>query len=107
MSGNNVNIEKLALLCLGMSIRGLGSLSKFVNNSDVRSKVLSHLAKEPMTTTEIAFLERKHVSHVSRALAEMRAYGLVESVSGSSKEKYYKATENGISIYTRISKIPK
>jgi DNA-binding transcriptional regulator GbsR (MarR family) len=79
-----------------MSLNGYGRLTTFVSKSEVRSKVLIHLSRGPMTPTALASIEKKHVSHVSRALAELRAEGLVEPIWTSSKEKYYRATDRGL-----------
>jgi DNA-binding transcriptional regulator GbsR (MarR family) len=49
-------------------------------------------------------MDGKHVSHVSRALAELRERGLVEQLSSASRERYYKATVQGMSIYTTMLK---
>lgn len=81
-----------------MSLNGYGRLTTFVSKSEVRSKVLIHLSRGPMTPTELASIEKKHVSHVSRALAELRAEGLVEPIWTSSKEKYYRATDRGLML---------
>ena len=90
-----------------MSVRGMGGLSKAVAGSEVRTKLLGHLIKAPMTPTELASIENKHVSHVSRALAELRAQGLVEPVFHQSREKYYKATHVGLSLYATLLSTPK
>jgi DNA-binding transcriptional regulator GbsR (MarR family) len=81
-----------------MSLSGYGRLTMFVSRSEVRSKVLIHLSRGPMTPTELASIEKKHVSHVSRALAELRAEGLVEPIWTSSREKYYRATNRGLTL---------
>lgn len=60
-----------------------------------------------MTPTELAALERKHISHVSRALAELRAEGLVEPISSDSREKYYRATDLALSMAARFTKTAK
>lgn len=52
-------------------------------------------------------MEKKHVSHVSRALAELRAQGLVESISSESRERYYRTTYQGMAIYYSILRTPK
>ncbi len=74
----------------------------FVSGSEVRSKLLEHLVNGPMTPTELASLEGKHVSHVSRALSELRDRGLVEQTSTQSRERYYRATGQGMSIYLTL-----
>ena len=88
----------------------MGSPSRamaFVSKSSVRSSLLKLLVSGPKTPTELASLENKHVSHVSRALAELRERGLVEQMSTASRERYYKATSQGMSIYTTMIKMPK
>ena len=90
-----------------MSLNGLGRLDTYISSSEVRSKVLIDLSKGPMTTTELASVEGKHVSHVSRALAELRAEGLVEPVRSSSRERYYRATDRGLSLSIRFVKSAK
>jgi predicted transcriptional regulator len=74
----------------------------FVTSSSIRVKLLEHLTKEPMTPTELALLENKHVSHVSRALAELREQGLIEYIPNQSREKRYKATIQGLTIYASL-----
>jgi len=88
-----------------MSLNGSGRLTMFVSKSEVRSKVLIHLSRGPMTPTELASVESKHVSHVSRALAELCAEGLVEPVSTSSRERYYRATNRGLTLALQFMKI--
>jgi DNA-binding transcriptional regulator GbsR (MarR family) len=85
-----------------MSLNGHGRLTVFVSKSEVRSKVLLHLSRGPMTPTELALIEKKHLSHVSRALAELRAEGLVEPIWTSSREKYYRATNRGLTLSYRF-----
>jgi predicted transcriptional regulator len=88
----------------------LGSFSHaaaFVSGSSVRSKLLEHLVNGPKTPTELASIENKHVSHVSRALAELRERGLVEQMSSASRERYYRATSQGMSIYASMLKTMK
>lgn len=58
-------------------------------------KVLFHLVMSPKTPTEIATLEKKHLSTVSRTLRELRDSGLVEYTKSPSRERYYRATEQG------------
>ena len=81
-----------------MSHDGFGRVATFVSSSEVRSKVLLHLSMGPKTTTELAVLEGKHVSHVSRALAELRAEGLVEPFWTTSRSRYYRATDRGMTL---------
>ncbi len=79
----------------------------FVTGSSVRSRLLEHLVSGPKTPTELASIENKHVSHVSRALAELKERGLVEQLSSASRERYYRATSQGYTIYAAMVKTPK
>jgi len=90
-----------------MSLNGSGRLTTFVSKSEVRSKVLVHLSRGPMTPTELASIENKHVSHVSRALAQLCAEGLVEPISTSSRVRYYRATDRGLTLTLQFMKIAK
>jgi len=78
-----------------MSLSGFGRVVSFVSRSEVRSQVLGDIVRTPRTPSELASIENKHMSHVSRALAELRAQGLVEPVPTNSRQKYYKATDLG------------
>ena len=88
----------------------MGSLvgsAAFVSSSSVRSRTLEQLVIGPKTPTELASIEGKHVSHVSRALAELRERGLVEQMSSASRERYYRATSQGMTIYVSMIKTMK
>lgn len=78
-----------------MSLNGLGA---FVERSGVRAKVLGDLSKGPKTPSELAHIENEHLSHVSRALSELRAQGLVESSPRKSRERYYRTTQRGLEL---------
>jgi DNA-binding transcriptional ArsR family regulator len=80
----------------------LPSRTDFVASSQVRLKLLMRLTEESHTPSELASLEKKHVSHVSRALNELRQRGLVESIQSDSREKYYRATAQGYWVYTAL-----
>jgi len=81
--------------------------TKYVESSQMRRRLLEHLTKKPRTPTELALIERKHISHVSRGLAELRAQGLVETVSTGSRERYYRTTYLGMAIYYSLLRTPK
>ena len=85
----------------------LARSATFVSSSSVRSKLLEELVSGPKTPTELASTQGKHVSHVSRALAELRERGLVEQMSSASRERYYRATSQGMTIYTAMIKTMK
>jgi DNA-binding MarR family transcriptional regulator len=86
---------------------GSGVLTTFVTSSSVRVKLLGDLTKAPLTPTELASLENKHISHVSRALAELRAQGLIEPIPNQSRERRYRATMQGLTIYASLLKMVK
>jgi DNA-binding transcriptional ArsR family regulator len=75
----------------------------YVKGSTIRSKLLQRLASSPHTPTELATIESKHISHVSRALIELRDWGLVDSTESGSREHYYKITSQGYAIAAAIS----
>jgi len=85
----------------------LNNAADYVSGSSIRSRLLEHLVTGPKTPTELASIENKHVSHVSRALAELKERGLVEQMSSASRERYYKATSQGMSIYSSMIKTMK
>ena len=87
-----------------MSLSGIGRAVSFVSRSEVRSHVLVDISKGPRTPSELASIENKHVSHVSRALSELRAQGLVESIPSNSRERYYRATDRGYLIIATFTK---
>lgn len=78
-----------------MSLNGFGRVVSFVSRSEVRSHVLEDVVRTPRTPSELASIENKHVSHVSRALTELCMQGLVEPVPTNSRQKYYRATDLG------------
>ncbi len=83
------------------------AVSDFVAHSRIRRTLLEILSKGPKTPTELALIEKKHVSHVSRALAELRGQGLIEAIYSNSRERYYRATPQGMAIYYHIISMPK
>jgi DNA-binding IclR family transcriptional regulator len=64
-------------------------------------RLLYHLVGSPKTPTELATLEKKHLSEVSRLLRSMRDSGLVEYTETGSRERYYRATEEGYILFRR------
>jgi DNA-binding transcriptional ArsR family regulator len=75
---------------------------KFVERSELRKSLLSLLVGPPKTPSELAVLQSKHVSHVSRALTELRGRGLVEYSEQGSRERYYRATRQGYVAYIAL-----
>lgn len=91
----------------------MGSFTKFGNRRLASIKVdgvsgpewlrvLYHLVTSPKTPTQLANLERKHLSYVSRTLRTLRDSGLVEFTSEGSRERYYRATEEGYVLVRRL-----
>lgn len=88
-------------------MESLPSSAEFVSSSGVRLKVLFHLITGPKSPSELAIIESKHVSHVSRALAEMRSRGLVEYLATDSRERYYRVTSEGYAVFAILSHVAK
>lgn len=57
--------------------------------------LLHHLIVRPRTPTELASLEHKHLSSVSRELGRLRREGLVEYAEVGPKQKFYRPTQDG------------
>lgn len=84
---------------------GSGEVIAFVSQSALRARILEILKLAPRTPTEVANMENKHVSHVSRALAELKRKGIVEPVPGDSRQTFYRLTTQGYIVYTTLYKI--
>ena len=83
----------------------MASLVDFVGGSGIRIRLLTHLARRPHTPTELAAIEKKHVSHISRALTELKAKGLVEYVPSGSRERFYRPTDRGLITYYAVARV--
>ena len=68
-------------------------------------KLLIDLFSGPHTPTELATIERKHLSQVSRALSELRTHGLVEVTRSGSRERYYRPTPDGYYMINEILRL--
>jgi predicted transcriptional regulator len=78
----------------------------FVLGSDLRFKILSRLAGEAQTPTSIASTYDKHVSHVSRALKELRVRRLVSCVTPENrKNRYYTVTARGARVLSELRRL--
>ena len=88
---------------------GFEQVVSFVNRSEVRVKVLEDILRGPKTTSELASIENKHVSHVSRAIAELQACGPVKPVSSGTgreeRQKPYQATDLGFLMAATFMKL--
>ena len=68
-------------------------------------RLLIDLFNGPRTPTELATIEKKHLSQVSRALGDLRRHGLVEVTQSGSRERYYKPTPVGYSMINEILRL--
>ena len=68
-------------------------------------RLLIDLFNGPRTPTELATIEKKHLSQVSRALGDLRRHGLVEVTLSGSRERYYKPTPVGYSMINEILRL--
>ena len=79
---------------------GKTDVTEKIEKSRVRKEILWTLvANGPKTTTDVAHMKNIHVSHASRAMAELTELGLLESMKSSSREVYYRATVRGLEFY--------
>ncbi len=78
--------------------------AEYVNKSKVRLGLLVSLITGPKSTSQLASIENKHASHISRALTELRARGIVEPMPRGSRETFYRLTTQGYVVYTVLSR---
>jgi DNA-binding MarR family transcriptional regulator len=88
-------------------LESLPNSAEFVSSSNVRLKLLFHLIAGPKSPSQLANIEKKHVSHVSRALKEMRSRGLVEYYRTDSREHYYRVTSQGYAVFAIVTRVMK
>jgi predicted transcriptional regulator len=86
-----------------MRAQGITASTKYVNSSRVRLGLLFNLISGPKSPSQLATMEKRHVSHVSRALSELRAKGIVESMPRTSRETLYRLTSQGYVIYISLA----
>ncbi|MDG7011382.1 MAG: hypothetical protein JRN57_04610 [Nitrososphaerota archaeon] len=68
-----------------------------------RFRLLYHLIGRSRTPTELALLENKHLSDISRGLGVLRKEGLVRYESSGARERYYELTQEGyIILYANL-----
>lgn len=67
-------------------------------------RILTYLVTSPKTPTELAALENKHLSDVSRMLKKLRRSGLVSYRDSGSRNRYYMVTEEGYKFLRQISR---
>lgn len=89
---------------------GLGWLSQPVSGFDWLKQPVSKpgwlrllylLVVSPKTPTELAALEKKHLSEVSRTLRSLRNSGYVEYTETESRRRYYRVTAEGYAMLLR------
>lgn len=72
--------------------------------SKVRMATLLALRNGPQTPSRIAEETNEHLSHISRALRELKEKGLVECMTpGRPKNRIYRITERGILVLKELS----
>jgi predicted transcriptional regulator len=64
-------------------------------------RLLYYLVSSPKTPTELATMEKKHLSQVSRTLRTLRDSGLVVYSQTGSRQRYYRVTEEGYAMLMR------
>jgi len=64
-------------------------------------RLLYYLVGSPKTPTELATMEKKHLSQVSRTLRTLRDSGFVEYTQTGSRQRYYRVTEEGYAMLMR------
>jgi len=64
-----------------------------------RVSLLQHLLGGPHTPTELAAIEDKHLSEISRNLANLKRMGFVVASQHGSRERYYRLTSEGYAAY--------
>ena len=64
-------------------------------------RLLYHLVGSPKTPTELATMEKKHLSQVSRTLRTLRDSGFVEYTQTGSRQRYYRVTAEGYAMLMR------
>jgi predicted transcriptional regulator len=79
----------------------------YVLASKYRQSVVESLKQSPTTPTEIADQNSVQISHISRALGELREKELVQSHSGGSRTKLYTLTDNGEVVADLLDELEK
>jgi len=64
-------------------------------------RLLYYLVGSPKTPTELASMEKKHLSQVSRTLRTLRDSGYVEYTQTGSRQRYYRVTAEGYAMLMR------
>jgi len=77
----------------------------YVLASKYRQSVVESLKQSPTTPTEIADRNSVQISHISRALGELREKDIVQSHSGGSRTKLYTLTVHGEAVADLIDEL--
>jgi len=75
-----------------------------VHSSKIKKRVLELLSSNPKTPIMLKSLTKYHISHISRALFELKELGLILCKNPNSRKgKFYDITEKGILILNKIN----
>jgi len=75
----------------------------WLKDGKYRVKILKILENTPLLSSEVAEQLKTHRSSTSRVLNKLKEYGLIESVSSSSRTIEYNITEKGKRILKYFS----
>lgn len=80
----------------------------FVFSSELRLKTLLELSKSEFTPKQLSLSLDKPISHISKALRELRNKGLVECLTPKMrKARFYTITRLGTQVLDEINKLTK
>ena len=78
----------------------------YVFSSELRLKTLVELSKSKYTPKQLSLSLKQPISHVSKALKELKVKGLVECLTPSRKKaRLYSITRNGNQVLDEINKL--
>jgi predicted transcriptional regulator len=78
----------------------------YVFSSELRFKTLVELSKSKYTPKQLSLFLKQPISHVSKALSELRIKGLVKCLTPNAKKaRLYTITKNGNQVLDEISKL--
>jgi len=79
----------------------MASVERFGISGPSWMRLLYYLVGSPKTPTELATMEKTHLSQVSRTLRSLRDSGLVEYTQTGSRQRYYRVTAEGYAMLMR------
>lgn len=107
-----VRIIVIESVCSNMAAEQLSAETEwdevgFVISSDYRVTVLNHLSERPATPSTISQNTDVDMSHVSRALNELREQSLVELLVPEERKKgrIYGMTDHGADVVDTVEKV--